>query len=268
MLKEHGYANFSIQMSPTEEKCYQIQREDGSFVFESLSEGETTFITFLYFMQIVNNPVDGLDGKKKTLVVIDDPVCSLDAQTMNAVSSLVNQLCDTVRGADENSVIQQVIVMSHNLEFLKQVTTRQKRKDTRNWRLVKQGNVSRVVDFGRDRPVYSGYEHRWEELRKESAKMDTILMQNLMRGIIETYFLKYGGYNKQMLFNGDYLCEPWEKIAVRSFYAWLNSGSHGGIEDLYGGDPQMLNYYYLEMFRRFFVMMGQEEHYNMMMREK
>ena len=89
MLKENGFSNFSIQMSPTEELCYQIQREDGSFVFNSLSEGETTFITFLYFMQVVNNPAEGVDGKKKTLVVIDDPISSLDSQTVDVVGSLV-----------------------------------------------------------------------------------------------------------------------------------------------------------------------------------
>lgn len=267
MLKERGYSNFSIQMSPTEEKCYQIQREDGSFVFNSLSEGETTFITFLYFMQVVNNPVEDEDAvKKKTFVVIDDPMSSLDAQAMDVVGSMVRQLFEKVRNAEETSEIQQVLVMTHNLEFLKQVAPRQKSKDTHHWRLMKKGSASNLIDFREKRPVSGGYEQLWEELKDASDTLDSTRLPNIMRSIIETYFVKFGGYNKRKLFNGDYVTRTEDKTVVESFCKWLDDGSHGGEEDLFAGDPQMKNERNMEKFRRFFMLMGQGEHYSMMMR--
>lgn len=45
-----------------------------------------------------------------------------------------------------------------------------------------------------------------------------------------------------------------------------NDGSHGPIDDLYAADPLMTNCHYMEEFKRFFALMGQEAHYKMMMR--
>lgn len=200
MLKEYGFTNFSIQLSPEDYRCYQIQREDGSFVFKSLSEGEITFITFLYFFQLVTTSSSEIENEKKIIAVIDDPISSLDAHAMSVASLLVRQLINQARQPDENRHVQQVIVLTHNLEFFKQVAPRQGRTDTHYWRLLKKGNVSHAIDCGNNRPVRSGYEHLWEELREESYKLDSTRLQNLMRSIIETYFLLFGDYNKQKAF--------------------------------------------------------------------
>lgn len=119
-----------------------------------------------------------------------------------------------MRYADESCEIQQVMVLTHNLEFLKQVAPHQRRKDTHNWRLVKRGNVSQVIDYGDKRPVNSGYEQLWEELQDACQTFDSTRLPNLMRNIIETYFLKFGGYNKQKLYSGGYMTTPEEKTAI------------------------------------------------------
>ena len=44
ILKLYGFTNFSIV--PTNDNCYQIERENGEVAQHTLSEGEITFITF------------------------------------------------------------------------------------------------------------------------------------------------------------------------------------------------------------------------------
>ena len=50
-LSSFGFSNFQIEPVNDHSNEYQIQREDGSLAHETLSEGEITFITFLYYLQ-------------------------------------------------------------------------------------------------------------------------------------------------------------------------------------------------------------------------
>lgn len=56
--KAYGFNNFKIVPSPTKENTYQIQRPDGSLASNTLSEGEETFISFLYFLQLTKGATD------------------------------------------------------------------------------------------------------------------------------------------------------------------------------------------------------------------
>src|SRR5690606_8118023 len=49
-LKSFGFQNFEIVPSKIGTNQYQIQRADGELAESTLSEGEITFITFLYFL--------------------------------------------------------------------------------------------------------------------------------------------------------------------------------------------------------------------------
>src|SRR5690606_7489101 len=57
ILKSYGYTNFEIVPSPQNKNQYQILREDGTIAESTLSEGEVTFITFLYFLQLAKGGV-------------------------------------------------------------------------------------------------------------------------------------------------------------------------------------------------------------------
>ena len=50
-LKNMGFVNFAIETAGNNK--YQIKRNNGDLVKNTLSEGEATFITFLYFMQLI-----------------------------------------------------------------------------------------------------------------------------------------------------------------------------------------------------------------------
>jgi len=193
------------------------------------------------------------------VLVIDDPMSSLDSEVMLLLGTMVREIA--------GQGIEQMFVLTHNVEFLKQVAPRQRRNDVHYWRLVKDAGISKALDCGHDKPVRSGYELLWEELREERDKMDSTRLQNLMRSIIETYFVKFGDYNKRKLFEGGYMATSDDRTATQAFCKWLDDGSHGPIDDLYAADPLMTNRYYMEEFKRFFALMGQGEHYNMMMRK-
>lgn len=50
LLKSYGFTNFQIQEVPDNKNHYQIVRENGEPATSTLSEGEKTFITFLYYI--------------------------------------------------------------------------------------------------------------------------------------------------------------------------------------------------------------------------
>ena len=61
------------------EHYYQIKRENGEIANSTLSEGEITFITFLYFMQLVKGGNTPETTNSDRIIVIDDPISSLDS---------------------------------------------------------------------------------------------------------------------------------------------------------------------------------------------
>jgi wobble nucleotide-excising tRNase len=91
----YGFHNFEITPSKAEKGYYQIQRDDGTLVESTLSEGEITFITFLYFLQLSTGAITQSDITDDRVLVIDDPVCSLDSNVLFIISALIKP--DSVR---------------------------------------------------------------------------------------------------------------------------------------------------------------------------
>lgn len=63
--------------------------------------------------------------------------------------------------------------------------------------MYKQKGVTQINACGQDNPIKGSYELLWKELRDwkdKIAEMDNIRLQNVMRRIIENYFVMFGGY--------------------------------------------------------------------------
>lgn len=58
---------------------YQIERENGELAESTLSEGEITFLTFLYFLQLAKGSTNETEITDDRVLVIDDPISSLIA---------------------------------------------------------------------------------------------------------------------------------------------------------------------------------------------
>lgn len=270
-LKKFGFTGFSIHVSPTDSNKYQIQREDGTWVENSLSEGEITFITFLYYMQLVKGSNTQSNIKSPRVLVIDDPISSLDSNVLFVVSTMLKQLLKDVREpiVGKESDIKQVFILTHNVYFHKEVTfinNRQRtRSDTNHWVLYKRGDISAVKSYGMDNPIKGSYELLWKELRERQKEMDNIAIQNVMRRIIENYFIVFGGLNGKELIGDNFTDDPEELAIATSFASWYDEGSHDISDDLFVEHPNILTEKYISVFRGLFDKLGHIAHYNMMM---
>ncbi|MCM1294955.1 MAG: AAA family ATPase [Muribaculaceae bacterium] len=76
---------------------------------ECLSDGEKTALGFAYFLSKFENELNDTD-KSEAIVVIDDPISSLDENRLYSTAHLIT---------DSFSSVKQLIVFSHNFLFLK-----------------------------------------------------------------------------------------------------------------------------------------------------
>ena len=81
-LKAYGFEGFSVVPSPVDPNRYQIKRPNGDIATETLSEGEETFISFLYFVYMTQGGINHEAISQHKIIVIDDPICSLDSSIL------------------------------------------------------------------------------------------------------------------------------------------------------------------------------------------
>lgn len=263
-LKSFGFQNFEIVPSKTGVNQYQIQRENGELAEETLSEGEITFITFLYFLQLAKGSTTETEITDDRILVIDDPISSLDSNVLFVVSSLLKEISKSIRNNEGN--IKQIILLTHNVYFHKEVSFINGRtkecSDTNYWILRKIDNISYLQDFELTNPIQNSYELLWRELKTKDNNSG-ITIQNTMRRIIENYFKILGGYVDDDIINK--FNNPQEKEICRSLICWINEGSHTIPDDLFVElqDNTIENYF--KVFKLIFKETGHIAHYEMMM---
>lgn len=262
-LKSYGFTNFEIVPSKLENNRYQIQREDGTIAESTLSEGEITFITFLYFLQLAKGSTKQENITEERILVIDDPISSLDSNVLFVVSSLIKEVIKSIKKGNGN--IKQLILLTHNVYFHKEVSFIDGRTtnngDTYYWILRRKDKISEIQCFEMKNPIHSSYDLLWLELK--SNRNSGITTQNIMRRIIENYFKLLGKYGDDNLIN-KFPSVPEQEIC-RSLISWINEGSHSIPDDLFIEHMETTIEKYNEVFKNIFIHTGHEEHYNMMM---
>lgn len=259
-----GFTNFKIVPALNNENQYQIQRESGENATSTLSEGETTFITLLYFLQRVKGGDLPDNVNDKRVVVIDDPISSLDSNILFVVSSLIKEIIEDIRNNRGN--IQQILVFTHNVYFHKELSNLKKGKfDPYYWILRKNNNETSIMYYEQECPIKTSYDLLWKELR-ERSNTSCITIQNIMRRIIESYFKTWGGYDDRRIL--DKIDNPQEKEICRSLIYMINDGSHCVSDDLFLEQENGLIDKYQKVFRLMFDKLGHIGHYNMMMQTK
>lgn len=262
ILTIYGFTNFKI--IPVDENYYQIQRTNGELANETLSEGEITFITFLYFMQLVRGGTKPENANENRVVVIDDPISSLDSTILFVVSSLLKEEIKKIKKGIGN--VKQIIVLTHNIYFHKEVSfidgRTNQNNDTFYWIVRKIDDKSHIQCYEKDNPIRGSYELLWDEL-KNADSLSIITIQNTMRRIYETYFKILGKYKDDDIL--EKITDTQEKEICRSLLCWINDGSHCVPDDLHIIQHDDIIEKYSFVFKRIFDIMGHIEHYNMMM---
>ncbi len=261
LLKSFGFRGFSLAKSE-KASYYKIVRADGTAAKETLSEGEKTFITFLYFYHLLKGSETETGMTTDRVVVFDDPVSSLDSDVLFIVSNLIKGVFDEVRNGVGH--IKQVFVLTHNVYFHKEVTFNPKRSDgvmaeETFWVVKKPGQFS-IVQKHTSNPVKTSYDLLWAEVRTPNKSNLTI--QNTLRRILENYFKILGNINP------DDICakfEGKEKLICKSLFSWVNDGSHFAHDDLFVSIDDGMVETYLSVFRNIFEKTEHSAHYKMMM---
>ncbi len=261
LLQTFGFNSFYIDIVD-KHGHYKICRQNGDDASRTLSEGEKTFITFLYFYSLIKGAHSASGTTTNRIVVFDDPVSSLDSDILYIVSSLIKGILEEVRG--NVGYIKQVFVLTHNVFFHKEISFNINRSknyamsDESFW-MVKKQHTGSVVERFDENPIRSAYELLWEDVR--TSNISSLSLQNTLRRILENYFTLWGGKsNKDIceLFDGR------DKLICRSLFSWVNDGSHSVHDDLYINHGEQANESYLRVFRSVFVKAEQIAHYNMM----
>ena len=93
LLRDSGSQGFTLREKRGQLNVYEVVRQDGT-VADKLSEGERNFIAFLYFYHLVRGSHTDADVSKDKIVVIDDPVSSMDSSVLFIVSTLVREMVE------------------------------------------------------------------------------------------------------------------------------------------------------------------------------
>ena len=261
LLKAFGFNGFTLAKAD-KGSFYKLIRADGSDAKETLSEGETSFVTFLYFYHLLKGSNSDTGMTADRIVVFDDPVSSLDSDILFIVGSLIKGLFDDVRKRIGH--IKQIFVFTHNVYFHKEVTFNPNRRDVAKrketfW-VVRKSDLVSKIEKHESNPIKTSYDLLWSEVRRQDRSKLTI--QNTLRRILENYFKIMGGIDSDDIcdmFNGR------EKIICKSFFSWVNDGSHFAHDDLYVSIDDSMADACLMVFKEIFVKSKHIAHYNMMM---
>ena len=309
LLKDSGFQGF--EMRPHKQQSadftkssqiwlhsYEVVRTETGLVAERLSEGEKNFIAFLYFLQLIHGSSDSEGGRKDKIVVIDDPVSSMDSKALFIVGAQVRKMVAICRNnADsrnpivKGNYIKQIFILTHNAYFHREVTQEYADK----WEFVSFYLIRKINNHSSIKPcecqnpdcpseqmnvnpVKNSYATLWDEFKELQS---TLPLMNVIRRILDYYFIQLCGYSGSDLHqrilvdhkddfihdeNGN---EDYSKydlaLAMLSYIATSTSEINDGmnfIDDVI--DPELCK----TTFKMIFEYMNQIQHYNMMMNTK
>lgn len=287
-IKRAGFQGFSLREKPGCENVYEVIRNNGA-VAEDLSEGERNFISFLYFRATVKGSA-GAGGAKDKIVVIDDPVEGMDRDTMSAVSSAVREMigiCGNSANPPESkksdSYIKQIFIFTHNRVFFREITDRSENGYgfVSFYVIRKENNVSAVgapktrknpenpSETENFNPVQDGYTALWSELKEVNSPAAMI---NVMRNIIEYYFIRICGYDGEGLRDAVRDGCAASELTGTAQNSTILTAAEEMLADIGSPDGAVLPEIgynempeYREAFKKIFYCMRQERHYNAMM---
>ncbi|MCD0477559.1 AAA family ATPase [Chryseobacterium sp. LC2016-29] len=283
LLLKNNFTGFKIEKKESENNIikYYILREgetSENHIFKTLSEGEKNFIAFLYFYQMCLGTNDTQNSTKKKIIVIDDPVSSMDSQVLFFVSTLIRKLIAPRGGTGggrifKNENIEQAFILTHNSYFFKEVSFYQRliyKDEVLFKKISKRDNITFIEDIGYSN--INDYGLLWREIKTENSEKITISLLNNMRRIIESYsnFMGYiNGSNLWSLLNNlDLDEESIEYLVCVSFLSNINDESHKvSINDemYYNRLCDESRQIAMTSFKLFFEKLNGSSHYEMMM---
>lgn len=299
-LRDSGFQGFTLREKHGQQNVYEVVRPDGT-IAANLSDGERNFIAFLYFYHLVRGSHDDTTVSKDKIVVIDDPVSSMDSCVLFIVSTMVREMIGVCFNNAEyrdqerevqGDYIKQIFVLTHNVYFHREITYNyasrfhcvsfyviSKASNCSAIRLCVRQSQKAPTEQENFNPVQNSYAALWSEYREVDT---TIPLMNVIRQILEYYFMQLCGYDG-MNIRKRVLDEHRDKFIVPvesgqpDYTKWHLATamlSHIGASSV--GFSDGLNYVddcvdielYKSVFKLIFEALEQEQHYKMMMGEE
>lgn len=261
-LQNCGINSFKISKSENE-NSYILEREENDSVKDTISDGERSLFTFLYFYEQLNGYKDKTGAKQNSIVVIDDPISSLDYNALIYVVELIRSLFSNETNKpemqkQEGNIIEQVFIFTHNLYFHNQVCFNKKK--CIKYFVINQNkdNKSYIIDYDKN-PIQTYEKLLWDEVK---GSWNKVTIQNTLRRILERFFPLCGCTSVNKL--GDNFDED-KKIRFNCFVSWLNIGSHKSTDEVCVLGTENAVNSYKETFKMIFWEHGYEKYYNYMM---
>jgi wobble nucleotide-excising tRNase len=228
-----------------EEVGYVLRRNKSKCQLSSLSEGERNFLALAYFLLSINNDDDPID--EESIVVIDDPVSSLDSDSLFQVFAILS-------GEVENRPKRQYFILSHNLDLfghlIQNFTKDGKIRDdqAKFFQISIKNTGSTIQELNNSLKNYrSDYLYsvtKLNEIRNSTDLDDAILAANLLRRSLETFlhfkfgygdlrskltrlYVKYKKYKLDTSNPADKdIIEQEIACEEKAMYRFINHGSH------------------------------------------
>jgi wobble nucleotide-excising tRNase len=251
-LAEIGVTGFSVV--PYGENLYRVLRaDDHGNAFHSLSEGEKTVISFLYFVELCKGQKSTTDVPKKKVVVIDDPISSLSHIYVFNIGQLIKRtFCNS-------GAFEQVLVLTHSLYFFYELTyTKKTDRDLHQnlFRIIKNSEGSTVVRMKYEE-IQNDYQTYWSIVKDDSSP--PALIANCMRNIIEYFF----NFVQKMDFCNVFQKPSFKSDKYQAFYRYMNRESHSLGQNIF--DIKEFDYeVFRDGLRLVFDECGYTEHYKAM----
>lgn len=303
MLHDAGFQGFEVR--PRKEQAdmgkpinYEVIRTETGDIASDLSEGEKNFLAFLYFQQKVLGSEKAEGDTRPKIVVIDDPVSSMDGNALFIIGEQIRKMVEVCRNNADNrnatvngNFIKQIFILTHNAYFHREITyPHAGRYDFVSFYLVKKQKNNSSIILSRKRnpdcpsewinvnPVKNSYAALWEEFKELKDGTNIIPIMNVIRRILEYYFLQLCGYdgsylqktiledNKSAFTHDEDKNDDYTKFNMAVSMLQYISANAYGINDGFQYVNDVVDIQKCKKtFKDIFHYMGQEQHYNMMM---
>lgn len=269
-LEHLGFVRFRLGQSPTNRKLFTIERpikdtplEYSIDRFDTLSEGEKTILSFLYFMHCIKPDSNELGDTQSVTLVIDDPIASTDASTFYFITALMRRAVRRITEPDDRELqneisnkVDQVVILTHNVGFYsnssyeirRQLRQKHIAEMTAFFKLEKSFEIDKphqIHNIENPNSISTEYQLLWNEVFQASKECehhpaDAIipsyrLLSNTLRRILDSYFITLGTTNyadtqrsskSSITRLGQSYGQVVEECMIR-----LNEGSHGSYEN-------------------------------------
>lgn len=288
-LRGIGFMGFHLREKPGTSYIYELVRDNGETA-KGLSEGERNFIAFLYFYHTVMGSQKRDGRSEDKIVVIDDPVSSMDHNTLFYVSTLTREMVDICYrnyDLDEDPTrdkhIKQFFCLTHNPVFFRNISYDHlndyeaviffeiTKDENNNSRVDARSEETNETGGGRinQSPARNYYDSLWHIFRTTSSK--EILMAT-SRQILDYHFMQNDGYKssdlrKMVLKNRDAFKDqdPVFFNIASSMIDLLDVGSSNFNDGMFFDAAPFSIQQMQEAVRCIFTILGRELHYYRMM---